>query len=202
MKIASHRDKCIHGLPEDYCALCNAQPSRDHPHKRIPRSSVRVSGDESTPLVQRTVSLSDAVFAGLFMGGCAGAIVGVGGGDLALGVVVALVVGVGWASYRHGQPLEQEVSSPVVEDVEDADSDDFLESYEWRRLRMEVIKARGARCECCGATRADGKTVINVDHIKPRRTHPELALDQTNLQVLCNVCNHGKGNWDQTDWRD
>jgi 5-methylcytosine-specific restriction endonuclease McrA len=65
---------------------------------------------------------------------------------------------------------------------------------------MEVIKSRGARCECCGATPANG-IVINVDHVKPRRKFPELALDPMNLQVLCNVCNHGKGNWDETDWR-
>lgn len=42
---------------------------------------------------------------------------------------------------------------------------------------------------------------MNVDHIKPRKTHPHLALDPSNLQVLCDVCNHGKGNWDKTDWR-
>lgn len=80
-------------------------------------------------------------------------------------------------------------------------SDAFLLSYEWRRLRMEVIKERGARCECCGASPKDG-IVINVDHIKPRRKYPELALTKANLQVLCGVCNHGKGNWDETDWRD
>ena len=79
--------------------------------------------------------------------------------------------------------------------------DEFLRSYEWRRLRMQVIKERGARCECCGATPADGVTVVNVDHIKPRKLYPELALDPNNLQVLCSVCNHGKGNWDRTDWR-
>lgn len=78
---------------------------------------------------------------------------------------------------------------------------EFLSSYEWRVLRMQVLKERGARCECCGATPQDGTTVINVDHIKPRRTHPELALVKANLQVLCHACNHGKGNWDQTDWR-
>ncbi len=77
----------------------------------------------------------------------------------------------------------------------------FLESFEWRRLRMQVIKKRGARCECCGATPADGQTVINVDHVKPRKLFPELALEESNLQVLCGPCNHGKGNWDQTDWR-
>lgn len=79
--------------------------------------------------------------------------------------------------------------------------DVFLDSYEWRRLRMVVIKKRGRRCECCGATPADGVTVIHVDHIKPRKKYPELALAESNLQVLCGVCNHGKGNWDETDWR-
>ncbi len=82
-----------------------------------------------------------------------------------------------------------------------AQKDDFLFAYEWRRLRMEVIKERGTRCECCGHSPSDGVTVLNVDHIKPRKLHPELALDKANLQILCDACNHGKGNWDQTDWR-
>lgn len=76
----------------------------------------------------------------------------------------------------------------------------FLFSYEWRRLRMVVLKERGARCECCGSTPADGVR-IHVDHIKPRKLFPELALVKSNLQVLCEDCNHGKGNWDTTDWR-
>jgi hypothetical protein len=65
---------------------------------------------------------------------------------------------------------------------------------------MEVLKRCGARCSCCGATSADGVR-IHVDHIKPRKYFPHLALAPSNLQVLCEVCNHGKGNWDQTDWR-
>lgn len=81
-------------------------------------------------------------------------------------------------------------------------SDDFLLSYEWRRLRMEVIVERGARCECCGATPKDNGIVINVDHIKPRKLYPALALEKSNLQILCDVCNHGKGNWNETDWRE
>lgn len=85
--------------------------------------------------------------------------------------------------------------------IQRAQSDSFLLSYEWRRLRMEVIKERGARCECCGATPRDG-IVIHVDHVKPRKLRPDLALEKSNLQVLCEVCNHGKGNWDETDWRE
>jgi len=97
--------------------------------------------------------------------------------------------------------LLQPFIRPVRGQADLRGGDDFLSSYEWRRLRMEIIKTRGARCECCGATPIDGVTVIHVDHIKPRQHHPELALDPSNLQVLCHVCNHGKGNWDETDWR-
>ncbi len=82
----------------------------------------------------------------------------------------------------------------------DVTGDAFLQSYAWRALRMVVLTKQGARCQCCGATPKDGIR-LNVDHIKPRRRYPELALVESNLQVLCEPCNHGKGNWDQTDWR-
>lgn len=77
---------------------------------------------------------------------------------------------------------------------------DFLWSYAWRQLRMQALRKYGARCQCCGASPQTG-AVMNVDHIKPRKLFPHLALDLDNLQVLCHECNHGKGNWDQTDWR-
>ena len=77
----------------------------------------------------------------------------------------------------------------------------FLQSYEWRKLRMEALKLHGACCQCCGASKADGAK-IHVDHIKPRKYFPELALEIDNLQVLCHECNHGKGNWDMTSWKD
>ena len=79
-------------------------------------------------------------------------------------------------------------------------SNEFLTTYEWRKLRMEALKKYGGRCQCCGASPATG-AVLNVDHIKPRRIYPHLALELDNLQVLCGECNHGKGNWDETDWR-
>lgn len=78
--------------------------------------------------------------------------------------------------------------------------DPFYQSFEWRRLRMQILEQRGARCECCGRVAMDG-IKINVDHIKPRKRYPSLALDPTNLQVLCDECNHGKGNLFETDWR-
>ena len=82
----------------------------------------------------------------------------------------------------------------------DVKTDAFLATYEWRKVRMMALKKYGPRCQCCGATPADG-AVMNVDHIKPRKLFPDLALDLSNLQILCHECNHGKGNWDKTDWR-
>ena len=85
--------------------------------------------------------------------------------------------------------------------VGDVNSKEFLNSYAWRKLRMVVLVKYGAVCQCCGRSRVDG-VQIHVDHIKPRRKYPELALVESNLQVLCHECNHGKGNWDETDWRE
>jgi len=82
-----------------------------------------------------------------------------------------------------------------------ANREGFLDSFHWRKTRMEALKRSDGRCECCGKSKKDG-AVLNVDHIKPRQTHPELALAVSNLQVLCSECNHGKGNWDKTNWRD
>lgn len=78
--------------------------------------------------------------------------------------------------------------------------DGFYKSLEWKSLRYLVLKNCGGRCMCCGNRPSDG-IVLHVDHIKPRKTNPHLALALDNLQVLCSDCNIGKGGWDDTDWR-
>jgi hypothetical protein len=92
------------------------------------------------------------------------------------------------------------VAVPDTPENQFVKSDDFLRSFEWRKVRMQALKKYGPKCMCCGATPATG-AVMNVDHIKPRKLFPSLALDVNNLQILCHDCNHGKGNWDTTDWR-
>lgn len=76
----------------------------------------------------------------------------------------------------------------------------FYDTNKWTRLRYMALKEHGAACQCCGATRKDG-VKMHVDHIKPRSKYPELELELTNLQVLCEPCNMGKLNIDETDWR-
>lgn len=81
--------------------------------------------------------------------------------------------------------------------------DSFYRSYKWRRLRVDTLEANRERygmlaCECCGMMDVGA---FHVDHIYPRSTHPELALDPKNLQVLCDACNIGKGTAYTTNWR-
>ncbi|MDB5612125.1 MAG: endonuclease [Bradyrhizobium sp.] len=76
----------------------------------------------------------------------------------------------------------------------------FYESRDWLELRYRVLKNTEAHCRCCG-TRGCADNPVQVDHIKPRSKYPALALDISNLQLLCRDCNLGKGAWDETDWR-
>ena len=76
---------------------------------------------------------------------------------------------------------------------------DFYSSKAWATVRYAALMKHGARCQCCGATAADGAR-MHVDHIKPRSKYPDLALELSNLQVLCDLCNTAKSNIDQTDW--
>ncbi len=77
---------------------------------------------------------------------------------------------------------------------------DFYESREWLDLRYRVLQKAGGSCKLCGC-RATAENPLHVDHIEPRSKRPELALVESNLQVLCKSCNMGKSNKDNTDWR-
>lgn len=74
--------------------------------------------------------------------------------------------------------------------------DSFYNSTKWQRLRFDTLRRYGGQCTLCGSTRSP-----HVDHIKPRSLRPDLALDPSNLQILCAECNLGKGNRDSTDFR-
>lgn len=94
----------------------------------------------------------------------------------------------------------------VKQHAEKPERDAFYASWDWRKLRMQVIKRHARRCMCCGSTpedtTVDGKPVrLVVDHIKPVANYWHLRLVASNLQILCDECNMGKGAWDETDHR-
>lgn len=93
----------------------------------------------------------------------------------------------------------KQFSSPMT--TEFIKSPEFLKTFDWLQLRMSVLAKQGNRCECCGATPKDGVKIC-VDHVKPRKFYPQLALDVKNLQVLCEDCNFGKGNGFPVDWSE
>ena len=76
----------------------------------------------------------------------------------------------------------------------------FYDSRAWKELRYEVLREGAGACCCCGARASDGLR-IHVDHIKPRSKYPELQLNKSNLQILCEDCNYGKSNYYNDDWR-
>jgi 5-methylcytosine-specific restriction enzyme A len=59
----------------------------------------------------------------------------------------------------------------------------------WQVLRHQILERDGWACTCgCGQTRGR----LEIDHIKPVRTHPELAFDPANLQTLAASCHTRK----------
>lgn len=81
-----------------------------------------------------------------------------------------------------------------------ANSSEFYNSREWLQLRYRVLaahyKKHGHICLCCKERFVE----LHVDHKKPRSKRPDLALEITNLQVICRKCNLGKSNHDDTDF--
>lgn len=65
----------------------------------------------------------------------------------------------------------------------------LLRSDAWRVLRRLVLERDGYRCVVCKRD-VSGPGKARVDHIKPRRTHPHLAMAISNLRTLCTGCDN------------
>jgi 5-methylcytosine-specific restriction protein A len=62
-----------------------------------------------------------------------------------------------------------------------------IRSARWPALRLAALRRDGWRCVSCGA-----RGRLEVDHMKPVRTHPELGFTLGNLQSLCAPCHSRK----------
>jgi len=77
----------------------------------------------------------------------------------------------------------------------------FYSSALWKRVRVAVIEECEGRCQMCGRSYKNNGVTITVDHIVPISIDWSKRLDKSNLQILCEDCNYGKGNSYITDWR-
>lgn len=65
----------------------------------------------------------------------------------------------------------------------------FYKSTAWRKCREVVLIRDHYLCQPC--LRLGRITTANtVHHIKPLEDHPELALDEDNLESICPVCHN------------
>lgn len=76
----------------------------------------------------------------------------------------------------------------------------FYSSREWRELRYQVLKEKGAKCCVCGRTPKEHDIVIHCDHIVPLSKDWSKRLDKSNIQIMCQDCNIGKSNKDSKKW--
>lgn len=76
----------------------------------------------------------------------------------------------------------------------------------WKALRIQALDRDDWQCVQCGERRR-----LEVDHVLPVRTHPELSYVLSNLQCLCGRC-HAQKTWlevghkplppKRQEWRD
>lgn len=73
-------------------------------------------------------------------------------------------------------------------------ADPFYDSPAWRKLRAVVLKRDKWICQHCGVSclgKKKGEPRPHVDHAIPRSKRPDLAMEVSNLRVLCVSC-HSK----------
>lgn len=63
----------------------------------------------------------------------------------------------------------------------------FLNSRAWLRCRARKL-AEHPWCERCATMKDQPVPAVDVHHIKPRESHPELSLTPSNLMSLCKPC--------------
>jgi len=64
----------------------------------------------------------------------------------------------------------------------------FYNSTPWIKKRKEILVRDNYECQWCkenGVVTTDKDARLIVDHIKELETHPHLALELSNLRVLC-----------------
>ena len=57
---------------------------------------------------------------------------------------------------------------------------------------IEIWQERLHICEHCGIYLGEDAKVNYFSHIKPKSTYPELRLEKSNIELLCEDCHHAR----------
>lgn len=71
------------------------------------------------------------------------------------------------------------------------ESDSFYSTERWRKFRAYYLRLHPLCVECERQGRVTAAVIL--DHIKPLKQHPELALDWHNVRPLCRACHNRIG---------
>lgn len=63
--------------------------------------------------------------------------------------------------------------------------DPFYDSAEWREFAAGIRERDGHRCTVAQFLGGQCSGPLHVNHIRPRRTHPDLQFDPTNCGTAC-----------------
>lgn len=63
----------------------------------------------------------------------------------------------------------------------------FYSSTRWKNFRLYLMTSKPDVYALCAECKKEGRLVPanQLDHILPRKTHPELSFEESNLQGLC-----------------
>lgn len=105
--------------------------------------------------------------------------------------------GKGWKPYD-GEFKVTKLNTVKEVNIPHKQAQEFYLSEDWKNCRKEFyLNLKEHKCANCGWTRDshyNKKGYFCVDHVLPVRIFWEKRLLQSNLQLLCNICNQEKGN--------
>jgi 5-methylcytosine-specific restriction protein A len=99
------------------------------------------------------------------------------------------------AKLQQQRVVDQERRRKAYEKQPERKADNaFYKTARWIRFRLYAMSLpENALCRAC---KEDGRIVAatQLDHVKPRKEHPELAYEIENVQGLCLSCHRKKTN--------